>query len=83
MSMAEIYESLRERGLASSLRHFSRVFLNRAENYVSDRGLGRCSADALLNLHRTLGETGQADLQASVRAWLLDGPPSALTGGRP
>ncbi len=64
MTMNEIYGALRERGLVASLRRFSRDYLGRAENYAADRGLDRCSAGALLNLHKRLGELGQADLQA-------------------
>ena len=64
MTMNEIYEALRERGLVASLSRFSRDYLGRAENYAADRGFHRCSAGALLNLHKRLGELGQADLQA-------------------
>src|SRR3712207_8192919 len=78
MTIDEIYEALRGRGLVPSLRRFSRAFLGRAENYAADRGLDRCSPDALLNLHHRLGDAGQADLQAEVRARLLGG--SALPG---
>lgn len=81
MSIAEIYETLRGRGLVPSLRRFSRAFLGRAENYASDRGLDRCSTDTLLNLHRSLGEAGQADLQASVKARLVGDPALPGAGG--
>ena len=64
MTIDDIYGTLRERGLVASLRRFSRDFLGRAENYAADTGLDRCSAGALLNLHKRLGELGQADLQA-------------------
>ncbi len=64
MTIDDIYFDLRQRGLVASLRRFSRDFLGRAENYAADRGLDRCSAGALLNLHKRLGELGQADLQA-------------------
>ena len=71
MPIDDIYGTLRERGLVASLRRFSRGFLGRAENYAADRGLDRCSAGALLNLHLRLGELGQADLQALAFARLL------------
>ena len=50
MDIDDIYETLRGRGLTSSLRQFSRDFLGRAENYAADRGLDRCSPYTLLNL---------------------------------
>jgi hypothetical protein len=74
MNIHDIYTALRDRGTAPSLRHFSREFLGKAANYAADRGLGRCSPEALLHLHRRLGEVGQFDLQASIRARLLDNP---------
>lgn len=83
MNIDEIYEALRVRGLVSSLRQFSRAFLGRAENYAADRGLDQCSPDTLVTLHRRLGETGQPDLQASVRGMLLDRSSSSRTGGQP
>ena len=60
MTIPEIYKAAKERGLVSSLRRFSREFLGRAPNYASDRDLDRCSAAALLNLYRRLGDAGQA-----------------------
>ena len=71
MTIGDIYLDLRERGLVASLRRFSRDFLGRAENYAADRGLDRCSAGALLNLCKRLGELGQADLQALAFERLL------------
>ena len=72
MSIDEIYEAAKARGLARSLRHFSREFLGRKPNYAADTGLARCSAAALLNLYKRLGETGHADLQALAFQRLLD-----------
>ena len=71
MTINDIYHHLRERGLVASLRRFSRDFLGRAENYAADTGLARCSAEALLNLHRSLGDLGQADLQERALSLLL------------
>ena len=71
MTIPDIYEALRARGLTRSLRQFSTALLGMAPNYAADTGLARCSADALLNLHRRLGELGQADLQAQVVDRLL------------
>lgn len=71
MDSTDIYEALKSRGLTRSRRHFSRDFLGMAENYSADTGLARCSADALLNLHRRLGELRQADLQALALERLL------------
>ena len=81
MTISNIYDALRERGLVSSLRQFSRAFLQKAENYAADRGLDRCSPDALVNLHRHLGLVGQSDLQAAVRERLLDAAPPSRQGG--
>ncbi len=71
MTIDDIYLDLRERGLVASLRRFSRDYLGRAENYAADRGLDRCSAGAVLNLYKRLGELGQADLQALAFERLL------------
>jgi hypothetical protein len=71
MTIDDIYFDLRQRGLVASLRGFSRDYLGRAENYAADRGLDRCSAGALLNLYKRLGELGQADLQALAFERLL------------
>ena len=42
-----------------------------APNYASDTGLARCSARAILNLYRRLGELRQVDLQARAFERLL------------
>ena len=72
MDAIGIDEAAKARGLTPSLRHFSREFLGRKPNYASDTGLARCSAGALLNLYKRLGEAGHADLQALAFARLLD-----------
>jgi hypothetical protein len=72
MSVDKIYECVKSRGLVSSKRCFSRSFLGRAPNYASDTGLSQCSAGALTNLCRHLGEIGQADLLAMAFQLLLD-----------
>jgi hypothetical protein len=66
-----IYEAARERGLVRSKRDFSQKLLGMAANYAADTGLDRCSAAALLNLYRRLGEGGQADLQTMAFRLLL------------
>ena len=72
MTTNDIYEAAKARGVARSLRHFSQKFLGRKPNYASDTGLARCSAGALLNLYKRLGELGHADLQAHAFERLLD-----------
>jgi hypothetical protein len=67
----KIYDAARERGLVRSKRDFSQRLLGMAANYAADTGLDRCSAAALLNLYRRLGEEGQADLQAMAFRLLL------------
>jgi hypothetical protein len=72
MDINDIYKATRTRGLTRSRRQFSIEFLRMAPNYAADTGLARCSAAALLNLYKRLGELGQADLQALAFARLLD-----------
>ncbi len=72
MTIDDIYSAAEARGLVASRRGFSREFLGRAANYLADRGGERCSAGALLNLYRRLGEAGQTDLQARTFERLLD-----------
>ena len=72
MTIHEIYEAAKERGLVSSMRRFSREFLGRAPNYAADRGFDRCSAAALLSLYCRLGDVEQVDLQAIAFQRLLD-----------
>ena len=71
MSIEEIYEVAKARGLARSQRQFSEELLGMAPNYASDTGLARCSARAILNLYRRLGDLRQADLQAQAFGRLL------------
>lgn len=71
MTINDIYEAARARGLTRSLHHFSRDFFGMAPSYAVDTGLSRCSAEALLRLHRRLGELRQPDLQERVVDRLL------------
>ena len=71
MDMMGIYEAAKARGLARSRRQFSEELLGMAPNYASDTGLARCSARAILNLYRRLGELRQVDLQARAFERLL------------
>ena len=66
MSIEEIYEVAKARGLARSRRQFSEDLLGMAPNYAADTGFARCSPRAILNLYRRLGDLRQADLQARV-----------------
>ena len=70
MTISDIYEAAKARGLVRSLRHFSTEFLHRAPNYLADTGFERCSAGALLNLYRALA--GHPDLRALAFGRLLD-----------
>ena len=72
MDINDIYEAPRTRGLTRCRRQFSIEFLRMARNYAADTGVARCSAEALLNLYKRLGETGDSDLQALSLARLLD-----------
>ena len=72
MTTNDIYEAAKARGLARSLRQFSRDLLGRCSHYAADRGLERCSAGALLNLYKRVGELGHVDLQALAFERLLD-----------
>ena len=71
MDTTDIFEAAKERGLARSRRQFSEELLGMAPNYASDTGLARCSARAILNLYRRLGELRQVDLQARAFERLL------------
>ncbi|CAA9286452.1 MAG: hypothetical protein AVDCRST_MAG08-4214 [uncultured Acetobacteraceae bacterium] len=71
MTITDIYEAAKARGLVRSLRQFSTHFLGMAPNHAADTGLARCSADALLRLYRRLGELRQPDLQARAFGCLL------------
>ena len=71
MGIEEIYEVAKARGLARSRRQFSEELLGMAPNYAADTGLARCSARAILNLYRRLGELRQVDLQARAFERLL------------
>ncbi len=71
MTTNDIYEAAKARGLARSRRQFSQELLGMAPNYAADTGLARCSARAILNLYRRLGELRQADLQARAFERLL------------
>ncbi len=68
----DLYEAAKARGITRSKRHFSKALLGRASNYFSDRAASGCSAGALLNLYRRLGELGQVDLQARAFERLLE-----------
>ena len=72
MTIDGIYEAARARGLTRSKRDFSKALLGKAPNYLADTASSRCSAAALLNLYRRLGEIGQMDLQAVASQRLLD-----------
>ena len=72
MTIEQIYDAARARGLVGSRRQFSREFLGRASNYAADTGFDRCSTGALLALFKRLGEARQADLQAAAFGRLLD-----------
>ncbi len=71
MDINDIFEAAQARGLARSRRRFSADLLHMASNYAADTGLARCSAGALPNLYKRLGELGHADLQALAFERLL------------
>ena len=71
MRIEEIYEVAKAHGLARSRRQFSQELLGMAPNYAADTGLARCSARAILNLYRRLGDLRQVDLQAQAFERLL------------
>ena len=71
MTIDGIFEAARGLRQTGSGRQFSRECPCCAPNYAADTGLARCSAAALLNLFRRLGDAGQADLQAAAFKVLL------------
>lgn len=62
----EIYHHFFKHGLTDSQRHFSSVWLDRAENYLCLRGSRGPSADALIELFQTLWREGRLVLAARV-----------------
>lgn len=70
MDIADIYEAVGARGPARS-RRFPEEFLRMAPDYAADTGPARRNADALLRLHRRLGELRQPGLHAQVAERLL------------
>lgn len=66
----EIYQHFFERGLTDSHRHFSSVWLGRAENYLCLRADRGPSADALIELFQSLVREGRLMLAARV-AWSI------------
>jgi hypothetical protein len=72
MTIFDIYEAAKERGLARSKRDFSTAYLGSAPNYLADAGFDGCSVRALVHLCRHLGAERQADLQAIALRRLLD-----------
>ena len=71
MTIDDIDEAVKARGLVRSERRFSQAFLGRAPNYAADTGLQGCSAAVLTTLYRRLGAAGQVDLQARALERLL------------
>lgn len=63
--MESVIREMVERGIAKSARECSVEWMQRAPNYVADRG-GAISADAALTLYLRLRAAGHADLAASV-----------------
>jgi hypothetical protein len=72
VTIDDIYEAAKARGITSSKRHFSTAHLGAAANYLADAGADGCSVRALVCLYRRLGEEGQIDLQAAALACLLE-----------
>lgn len=65
-----IYHLFQRRGLTDSHRHFSRVWLGCAENYMCLRADRGPSADVLINLFQTLVREGRFMLATRV-AWTV------------
>ena len=71
-----IYHHFERVGLTSSKRHFSRVWLNRAENYLCLCGARGPSVDALVQLFRRLWRERRIVLAARVAFEVLWRKPS-------
>ncbi len=72
MKLIEVFETFTERGLSNSQRHFSGVWLERGENYLSQNKDGDLSADDAMTLWRSLQNEGQYELAAKILADLLE-----------
>ena len=75
MRMHEIYNIMEARGLTPSQRHFSGVWLERGENYLSQNKDADLSAADALTLWRSLNDEGQYELAAKLLADLLGDRP--------
>jgi hypothetical protein len=73
MKIDQIYNLMEQRGLTNSQRHFSSVWLERGENYLSqNKGANISPADAL-TLWRSLQNEREYELAATLLADLLEG----------
>lgn len=68
-----LYSQLQKKGLTHSKRHFSRVWLRRADNYLCLRGERGPSLDAQGDLFRALLRAGRLILAARVACAMLFG----------
>jgi hypothetical protein len=73
MKIQEIYSLMENRGLTASQRHFSGVWLERGENYLSQNKDANLSAADTLTLWRSLQDEQQYELAAMLLADLLEG----------
>lgn len=71
MRMNEIYNLMEARGLTDSQRHFSSVWLERGQNYLSQNKDADLSAADALTLWRALQDEQQYELAAILLADLL------------
>jgi hypothetical protein len=67
----EIYREMVSRGLVTTMRDFSRIWLGRAHNYYTDYTRTSFASDALIHLIKRLNAAGQMDLSARVTAILF------------
>ena len=72
MKIYEIYSQFEERGLTLSQRHFSSVWLERGENYLSQNKDSDLLAEDGLTLWRSLRDKKEFELAAQLLTNLLE-----------
>jgi hypothetical protein len=73
MKIQNIYTLMAERGLTDSQRQFSKIWLERGSNYLSQNLQSDLSADDALTLWRGLQNEREYELASHILADLLEG----------
>lgn len=74
--MIWLYEAMLRKGLTTSLRHFSKVWLGKSPNYVADRGWDAISMGAMAVCALRLRSFDEEDLAEAVIRYMGERGPS-------